>query len=76
MMKAFNESMDLYQNQNQEKYLKMAVQTILFNYKHQLDQVVNEGSNRILDQMAWEITSLAKHFEKITNETMKGLEQS
>lgn len=71
-MKMMSDMME--QDRSQEKYLKMAVQTILFNYKHQLNQIINEGGNRILDQMAWEITSLAKHFEKTTNETMKGLE--
>lgn len=60
----------------QEQYLKMAIQTVLFNYKRHWENVTSEkGNHRILDQMAWEIASLAKHLEKVTHDTVKGMEQ-
>lgn len=59
-------------NLQREHYIKMAVQTVLHNHKHQLPMIAKE--EKLLDQITWEITSLAKHLEQLTNETLKGLE--
>lgn len=57
----------------QKQILKMAVQTVLFQYKPMLNQV--GGNVQLLEHIAAEIAALYKEMETITVETWKQFEE-
>lgn len=56
------------------KYLEIAIQTVLFNYKSRLGELVYNCDADLIKQMSNDITQKAIIFQNITDQAMKELE--
>ncbi|GEM_PF-3002889 len=58
------------------RYLTIAIQSVLFHYRNRLDEIHttnDDGQERLIREMASEITYTAKHIEALTDQTMQRL---
>ncbi|GIQ69867.1 hypothetical protein DUZ99_07205 [Xylanibacillus composti] len=58
------------------RYLTIAIQSVLFHYRNRLDEIHSNndaGQERLIKEMADEITHTARHIEALTDQTMRRL---
>ncbi|CAM3449899.1 hypothetical protein [Marinicrinis lubricantis] len=63
-------SADFPSSREFKAFLKIAIQSALFEHRNELDQLWNEQRPELLEELTDEILGKAVNLEKITNEVM------
>jgi len=57
-----------------DPYLRLALQTVLFRHRHELQEAAGTNGHVLIDRMTKEIETLAGKFETATHNVTKGQE--